>query len=194
MSDRRLAWARSSSSPAGMSVDQSVTSRSRSSTVPTASAMSREATAAAKSASRSRTRSTSGEVLRRGRPAVATAPSSAAGAPAGADVPSAAGVPAVERRRHGREPLQSRGSGRSGTALAAREGRRTARGAHGHDAPTLHRCRTGVEIEDAGRVLVDSEHERSLGQVPLHHRRAAARPGSRNGCRGSHPRCCRSGE
>ena len=51
ISERRLAWARSSSSPAGMSVDQAVTSRSRSSTVLTAAAMSRAATAVAKSAS-----------------------------------------------------------------------------------------------------------------------------------------------
>ena len=72
MSERRLACARSSSSPAGMSVDHSVTSRSRPSTMLVASAMSRAATAAAKSASRSRTRSTSGDVLS-DRPALATA-------------------------------------------------------------------------------------------------------------------------
>ena len=42
MSERRLACARSSSSPAGMSVDHSVTSRSRSSTTRAASAMSRD--------------------------------------------------------------------------------------------------------------------------------------------------------
>ena len=59
-----------------------------------------------------------------------------------------------------------------GKSFAARQGRRTACGAYGHNAPSLHRCSAGVKIENAGGVLVDSEHEGSVGQIPLHDRKA----------------------
>ena len=153
MSERRLACARSSSSPAGMSVDHSVMSRSRSSTVPAASAMSREATAAAKSASRSRTRSTSGDVLGSPPALVAGASSRHSGllscSPSVLFTLPRASASAVSS-------IRAMGNTSPLGKVADRPAARTVT----TPRPSTSRS-TGVKIENAGRVLVDPEHEGS---------------------------------
>jgi hypothetical protein len=52
--------------------------------------------------------------------------------------------------------------------VAIGHGRGAAGGAHGYDTASFYYRSTGVKIENAGCVLVDPEHEGSVGEVSLH--------------------------
>ena len=76
--------------------------------------------------------------------------------------------------------------------LAGREGAGVAPAADADHAVAGHRHRPGLDVDEHRGVLVDTEHADVVGQLGLEQPSAAPRRGSRTGCRGSRPPCCRS--